>query len=138
MKWGVRRTPEQLGHIRVKKRLTNTVVNDTIKSGKISTKVNMEKQSRHISGSKRYKPGRSRMFGSLADAQRLITELSGTGSPILVKGIWNYRERVSASNIIGVYVNQKTGKETKTNKAMIIYSKTGSHIYPREPEKGVL
>jgi hypothetical protein len=134
MKWGVRRTPEQLG--RREKRLKNPIVSDMIKAGKISTKVNRESQGHHIQGSREYAKGKSRFFGSIGDAQKLIDELSGTGEPQMVNGKWNHKERVSASGIIGVYVNHETGKEQKTNKAMIAYSKTGSHIYPRKPTKG--
>ena len=45
------------------------------------------------------------------------------------------RERVNCDEIIGVYVDSKTGVKTKTKSAMIVYSKTGSHIYPRKDDK---
>ena len=135
MKWGVRRTPEQLGYR--KKGLQNPIVGDMIKSGKVSARVNPEKQRRHIPGSREYTAGRSVFWGTVADAQRMINELSGTGEPVMVKNKWIQQERVSASNIIGVYNNPKTGKSMKTNKAMIVYSKTGAHIYPGKPTKEV-
>ena len=67
--------------------------------------------------------------------QKLVDELSGTGSPVLdAKGNWTNKERVQADSIIGVHVEKKTKKETETNKALIIYSKTGSHIVPRKED----
>ena len=35
---------------------------------------------------------------------------------------------------IGSYVERKTMKETKTSKGIIAYSKTGTHIYPKDNE----
>ena len=132
MKWGVRRTPEQLGR---KKRVANylknsTIVRDAIRSGKVSKRINREKQLRHT---KTYHiKGRSYLDGDLEFAQRLVDELSGTGSPIMdKKGNWTYRERVTYSRSIGIHVDEKTGSETRTNKGTIVYSKTGTHIYPR-------
>jgi len=45
-----------------------------------------------------------------------------------------HREKVIAPEIIGTHINQYNGAKTRTNKAMIIYSKTGCHIYPRKDE----
>ena len=51
------------------------------------------------------------------------------------KGNWTNKERVEGSEVIGVHVNLEDNIETETNKATIIYSKTGSHIVPRKDEK---
>jgi hypothetical protein len=134
MKWGIRRTPEQLGHR--KQGLKKSIIFDIIKTGRVSVKVNRENQNRHIPSSTGYIKGRSQLFGSLDDAQKLINELSGTGKPIIINGKWKHKERVSASKVIGVYINPETGEAKRTNKAIIVYSKTGSHIYPRKPKKG--
>lgn len=133
MKWGVRRTPEELGH---KKRVANylknsTIVRDAIRSGKVSKRINQEKQLRHT---KTYHiKGRSYLDGDLEFAQRLVDELSGTGTPVISQtGNWLYMERAEADRNIGVFVDPKTGREKRTNKVMIRYSKTGSHIHPRK------
>ena len=130
MKWGVRRTPEQLGY---KKRVANylknsTIVRDAIRSGKVSKRINREKQLRHT---KTYHiKGRSHLDGDLEFAQRLVDEFSGTGRPLTDRnGNWYNRERVICPENVGMHVDQ-TGKETPSNIAIIIYSKTGSHVYP--------
>ena len=94
MKWGVRRTPEQLGH---KKRVANylknsTIVRDAIRSGKVSKRINREKQLRHT---KTYPiKGRSYLDVDLEFAQRLVDELSVTGTPVISQtGDWLYMER---------------------------------------------
>lgn len=132
MKWGVRSTPEQLGH---KKRVAkysknSTIVRDAINSGEVPKRINREKQLRHT---KTYHiKGRSYLDGDLDFAQRLVDELSGTGVPVISQsGKWLYMERVEADRSIGVFVEHNTGKEIRTNRAMIRYSKTGSHIHPR-------
>lgn len=139
-KWGVRRTPEELGHkppikeVLEKSLARDTIVQDAIRSGEVSKTINREKQQRHtMSG---HPSGRSYLYGGLEFAQKLIDELSGTGKPVLIKGdVWTKKERVVSSKPIGTHVDRKTGKETETKEAMVVYSKTGSHIYPRKEKK---
>ncbi len=124
-KWGVRNGPPYPID-----RSTNhdTIVKDAIESGLVSKKVNREKQLRHTKNE--HVPGRSYIDGGLEYAQELVDKLSGTGEALMVgTGRWNNRERVTSPHIIGTYVDQN-GVEEKSNVAMIIYSKTGSHIYP--------
>ena len=129
MKWGVRRTKEQLGYDRSARAL--------IRSGDISTKVNREKQNRHLKGHKDYVEGRSIFDGNLDDAQKLINELSGTGRPIVsASGVWQQKELVRSPRIVGTDISIEDGKRTRTNMAMIQYYKTGTHVYPHLSEKG--
>jgi len=110
-------------------------VKDAITSGKVSVTVNADKQNRHIKGSSGYIEGRSYMKGTVEDAQKLITELSGTGEPVYKpNGEWKNKEKVVADKVIGVNIDPNTMKETDTSKATIHYSKTGSHIIPRKEE----
>lgn len=103
----------------------------------VSKIINANKQNRHIQGSSGYIAGRSYLYGSLEDAQALVDELGGTGIPVLDEnGNWTHRERVEADRPIGVHVDQKTNEESETSSAMIIYSKTGSHVYPRKDGNG--
>lgn len=145
MKWGVRRTPEQLGHTRKSARVVklekdatikdSDVVTNAIRSGLVSTKVKVHKQRQHLKDDPAYVEGKSYIDGDLAYAQKLINDLSGTGEPLVRNGSWKRKERVTASHIIGVYMNPDSGKTTPTNKAMIVYSKAGCHIYPRKDDK---
>lgn len=127
-KWGVQNGPP---YPLDKSKKHDTIVADAIESGLVSKKINPEKQKRHtLSG---HTPGRSYLNGDMDYAQKLVDELSGTGQPLVnVKtGAWLRKEKVVSTDIVGVHVD-RDGNETTTNKAMISYSKTGTHIYPRK------
>lgn len=126
-KWGVRNGPpyplaKLSGH--------DTIVKDAIESGLVSKKINREKQLRHTKHG--HIEGRSYIDGDLEYAQELVDKLSGTGEAVCNKpDNWLRKEKVISPHIIGTHVDED-GVETKTNKAMIVYSKTGTHIYPRK------
>lgn len=140
-KWGVRRGPpyplgenSPINEVLAKSRARDTIVQDAIRSGEVSKELNREKQIRHTTSE--HTPGRSYIHGDLDYAQQLIDELSGTGEPVIIKDdTWTKRERVIASKVIGTYVDPDTGIETETQAAMIVYSRSGSHIYPRKEKK---
>jgi len=132
MRWGIRRTPEQLGH--PKKKLTRAtksgkvLANESAK-GNILLKMNRDKQRKHTLSE--HIPGRSYLYGDEDYAERLIAKLQGTGRLVFRgDGKWLNKERVISDQIIGKYVDEH-GKLRETNKAMIVYSKTGTHIFPR-------
>lgn len=127
-KWGVQNGPpypiDRSGN-------RDTIIRDAIASGKVSKQVNKEKQMRHTKDG--HPKGRSYINGDLEYAQKLIDELSGTGTPVRDdNGNWCNMERVIASHTIGYQVDPDTEEETPTDKAMIRYSKTGAHIHPRK------
>lgn len=123
MKWGVRNGPPYP----IKR---DTMVQDAIESGQVSKKINREKQMRHTKS--HHTPGRSYLDGDLDFAQELVDEYGGKGTPLVdEEGRWLRKEKITASNIIGTHVDRE-GNETETNKGMIIYSKTGTHVYPRK------
>ncbi len=126
MKWGVRNGPPYPLE-------RDTTVEDAIKSGQVSKTINREKQMRHTKS--HHTPGRSYLDGDLDFAQKLVDEYGGKGKPIYTgkNKQWNRRERIEAEHSIGIYVDAD-GNETRSNKAMIIYSKTGTHIYPVRKE----
>ncbi len=142
-KWGVRNGPPypigkgdggSKGSV-AKSSGRDTIVEDAIRSGKVIKKINKDKQARHTKSG--HIPGRSYLDGDLEYAQALVDKLSGTGEALRDgKGNWNHRERVVSPHIIGTHVDLD-GIETKSNSAIIAYSKTGSHIYPakRKEEK---
>lgn len=134
-KWGERNGPPyplDKGKSSVEKTSEGgKIVREAIESGMVSKKVNREKQLRHTKDD--HLPGRSYINGDLKYAQELVDELSGTGEAVIDRrGEWTRKEKVSSSHIIGTHVEHGTGVETQTNKAMIAYSKTGTHIYPRK------
>ena len=64
----------------------------------------------------------------------MVDKYGGKGDPVIDgNGDWTHKEKIEDSNIIGTYVDDSK-KETKTNKGMIVYSKTRSHVYPRKEE----
>lgn len=129
-KWGVRNGPP---YPLEKSDKNDTIVKDAIESGSVSKKINKEKQLRHTKDE--HTQGRSYINGDLNYAQKLVDELSGTGSAIVDRNNnWTHRERVSASKNVGVHVNHYDGTEKETNKLTIVYSKTGTHIYPRKDD----
>lgn len=123
-KWGVKNGPP---YPIDKSSGRGTIVKNAIESGEVSKKINREKQMRHTKSD--HTPGRSYLDGDLEYAQELVDKLSGTGEAVTKNGKWLHRERVTSPDIIGTHVDD-VGTETKSNVAMIIYSKTGSHIYP--------
>ncbi len=124
-KWGVRNGPP---YPLDKSQKSDTIVEDAIESGEVSKTVNREKQLRHTKSN--HTPGRSYLDGDLDYAQELVDKYSGKGETKTNRdGSWNHRERITANHDIGVYVDED-GNETRSNTAMIIYSNTGTHIYP--------
>lgn len=130
-KWGVRNGPP---YPLDKSQGRDRMVEEAIESGEVSKKINREKQMRHTKSN--HTLGRSYLDGDLEYAQELVDKLSGTGEPkVDSNGNWTHKEMVADSDTIGMHVNPVNGNETKTNKATIIYSKTGTHIYPRLEEE---
>ena len=113
-----------------------STVKNAVASGAVTTKVNKEKQNRHIKNSAGYQQGKSYIAGTLEDAQNLVDELSGKGIALYSRdGKWLHKERVHSTETIGTHVDPKTGKETKTGNGIIVYSKTGSHIIPAKGDE---
>lgn len=66
-------------------------------------------------------------------AQELVDKLSGTGTPVIDEnGNWRNMEHVEKDTQIGVLVDKVTGNKTRTNKAMIRYSKIRTHMHQRK------
>lgn len=68
-------------------------------------------------------------------AQKLVDEYGGKGEPIYSgkNKQQNRRECITADRNVGIHVDVD-GNETRSNNAMIVYSKTGTHIYPVRKE----
>ncbi|MCD8158977.1 MAG: polymorphic toxin type 50 domain-containing protein [Clostridiales bacterium] len=135
-KWGVRNGPPYpLKKGLKKKSESSKIIEEAIQSGKVSTKINRQKQERHLWNNSNYINGKSYLYGDVNDAQRLVDELSGTDNAVFDrKGKWQNKEHVSASHKVGMHIDEN-GNKTETNNAVIVYSKTGSHIYPGKDDK---
>ncbi len=137
MKWGVRNGPpypiEENKKV-AKVRRHDNLVEEAIHSGEVSKTVNKDKQKRHTKSD--HLPGRSYLDGDVEYAQKLVDKYGGKGESRLDRnGHWNHRERITADHDIGTYVDE-SGNEVVSNTAMIVYSKTGTHVYPaRRKEK---
>lgn len=139
MKWGIRRTPAQLGHKHYtdkpeRAKINTSVLRRAVKHGEVSLTIRKGKQAEHDPSSPAYKSGKSYTYFSADIAQRYILKLHGTGQLVSSrKGEWINKERVRSAKPIGVWVDLD-GKEHETHNAMIVYSKTGTHIYPIREE----
>jgi hypothetical protein len=131
MKWGVKNGPpypiKYNGRVAaIQKR--DRIVENAIKSGEVIKTINRDKQERH--NKTQHIPGRSYLNGDTEYAQKLVNKYSGTGeSKLDHHGKWNHRERIFADEDIGMYVDDQ-GTEIPSNVGMIVYSNTGTHIYP--------
>ena len=100
-----------------------------IKSDEVNKSILHERQAWHDRDSGHYKKGRSYLLPGV-DAQELVDRYHGTGhAPITAKG-WNGKEVVIADTDIGVDIDPSTNKETITNRFVIHYRRTGTHVVP--------
>ena len=113
---------------------------EKIRNGYYSSKVNIQKQARHIEGTnenKRYiastvsKGGKmpSVLYGDTKVAQALIDKYKATGL-IKMNGKNSVSEIIHTKNIIGKYWGLKTERYYDTFMARIIYTRTDAHIFP--------
>ncbi len=112
---------------------SGTIIQDAIDSGQVSTKINREKQLRHTKDN--HGLGKSYLYGDLDYAQELVDKHSGKGIPIMDhQGNWTKKEKFDNGTTIGMHTDTN-GIEIETSKGIIVYSKTGTHVYPRKEEK---
>lgn len=117
-----------------KSQKSDIIVEEAIKFGEALKAINREKQLRHTK--RNHAPSRNYLDGDLDYAQELVDRHSAKESPIRDRnGNWTHQERIDNNESIGSYVDRKTMKETKTSKGIIVYSKTGTHIYPAKDER---
>lgn len=143
-KWGMRRFQNADGTLTIQgrerykdnrenhhKRDPDSKMMQALEAGKISVKVNVSNQTKHIKGSHNFVLGKSYVLGNIEDCQALISELYGTGQALMnIHNEFNNKERVRASRVFGVYVDKETKQESKTRYGIIHYGKAGAHIIP--------
>ena len=78
-KWGIRNGPPYP----LDKSKKNGIIEEAIRSGKVTTSINREKQLRHTKS--HHLEGRSYLNGDLEYAQELINKLSGTGKALILE-----------------------------------------------------
>lgn len=126
-KWGVRKGPPYPLDKSAKR---STIVDEAVESGQVSKTINRDKQRRHTKSE--HIPGRSYLDGDEDFAQELVDKYSGKGVAIIDKhNKWTNKEKFDHTSIIGTHIDTD-GIETRTNKGVITYSKTGAHVYPRK------
>jgi Phage minor capsid protein 2/Bacterial toxin 50 len=121
---------------KIKQNIKNKIAN-----GEISTKINPEKQARHMIGNPAYEAykhklskkglhGPSYLTISQEEAQELVNKYAGTGDLKISKFKFQNKETIIQNDKnIGYYVD-KDGNHILTSKFDIRYSKTGVHIFP--------
>lgn len=113
-----------------------TTTRNLIRSSAVVKTINPEKQNRHILGTAEYTAGRSYIYGELNDAQTLVNNHHGTGTPMFDKnGNWKNKEVIKVGADIGVNVDVRSRTQQATNRFVIHYSKTGTHIVPTNREE---
>lgn len=97
-------------------------------SGSKSSKINWDKQNRHDRSSKKYIKGKSYLVIPKDKLQSFVdTHLPNA------KRVNDDKYRVHSKNVIGMYIDNN-GRAHPTTNAIIVKSKTGSHIYPARPD----
>jgi len=106
-----------------------------IQSDEMPKTIHKGRQNKHVKSSKGYLPGRSYIYGTIEDAQRLVDQYHGTGRAVLSRaGEWANKEFILCDEAIGVVIDPVTGKEQETRRFAIHYSKKGTHIVPGKEE----
>lgn len=103
------------------------VVKSAIRNGTVKDAINKEKQLKHLEGNS---DGASYIYGGMDSATTLYEKLKFTGEPILDRnGKWTRKERVLNDEAIGAHFSVD-GELVESKSVVIVYSKTGSHLYP--------
>lgn len=110
-----------------------------IQSGKITKKINREKQARHMAGDKGYIEGRSVITVPIERLQELVDKYAGTGKVIVSgKDLDKITEEVDFHEKIGYTVNREGGTY-ETTWVKIHYGRTGDHAVPfRRDDDGAI
>lgn len=104
-------------------------------------------QNKHIPGTHEYNQyvdklkakgqhGPSRLTITQDEAAELVKQYAGTGKALFGKNGWTNKELIVTNDrVIGVAVDNLTGKEAETTVFKIHYGKKGVHIVPDYPSK---
>lgn len=95
------------------------------------TKLEEEKQGKHIEGHPNFQPGKSKLSVSMTEASNLTNTFSGTGAVVGDPASSN-KERVNFGQNIGMYNDPILGY-VPTSNGIIHHSSKGTHIVPAKP-----
>lgn len=93
-------------------------------------KISVDDQTKHIEGSKNYDSNKSKFYGTVSKAQKLIKTYKGKGEKIN-----DSKERVDFGEIIGEYVDSKGNRKPTTIGIIHHSDKKGDHIVPARPKE---
>lgn len=113
----------------------NRIIEEAIRSGKISTKLNLEKQNPHILNATGYDPAKNKSYFtvSLDELQKIVDERHGTGD-VKAKPNGQIKETITLKGDIGVCLKEDGTVIGETNRITIHYSKKRTHIVPSRGE----
>lgn len=94
----------------------------------LQTTLNIQKQNKHIIGSKEYVEGKSIITVSIKLLAELVEKYKSTGITLP-----NGKMIIDFHEPIGFYVDERTGEKIKTTWGTMHNSKTGYHIVPKKP-----
>ncbi len=101
-------------------------------------KIDWYKQGKHISTAHNFQPGKSVVTINQERLNILLRQNAGKGQRIIGEiGTAGYKERVDFKQIIGEWskiMPDNSVKMIPTTKGVIVYSKTGMHMYPSNPD----
>ena len=97
-------------------------------SGSRSSRVNWDKQNKHEKKSRHYVKGKSYTTIPRDSIQNFIDKHLTTAQKIS-----DGKYRVHSNEVIGMYIDKHGVAHPSTN-AIIVLSKTGSHVYPVRPD----
>ena len=107
------------------------VLNNNHETSTINSRINANKQNKHIKGSSEFINGKSEITISIEKCQQLVNDFIGKGQEIN-----SSKERVDFNEIIGNYVDENEDS-LPTTIGIIHKSKTGCHIVPAKPKGGI-
>lgn len=95
---------------------------DSPKFDSYPKEINEGKQGKHLPGHNNFQEGKSELTISISEANSLVKEHSGKGTPL-----GDNKERVEFGKVIGNYVDPDTKEKQPTTVGIIHYSKNGTH-----------
>lgn len=122
---------------RLKLSFNDAKIRERIGSDEFPLKVHEDRQGKHISTAKTFDKTKNKSFLSVCNnkkalefSQKIIDKYHGKGElQHDIRNEWKHTELIEANEIIG-FVEDIDGVLRETNRAIIHYSKTGTHIVP--------
>ena len=113
---------------------------EDIESGVYPRVINRQKQNRHIIGTKEFEDYRKKLKKDgfepsilRVDPDEILKTYSGKGLIIVTGGA--PKESVKTNGYVGDYFDFDSKEYRPTEWVMIVYSKTGAHVYPKKGDE---